>query len=72
MSYAKCPYCGNTSDVGICPWCGPTDIFETIYARIDDEGNETQVTEEEYDFLDEEDRVKYTRTRQQYWPWERI
>lgn len=72
MSYAKCPYCGNTSDVGVCPWCGPVDCWETVYTTWDSDENEIEITEEEANELPEEEVLVHQRLREQYWPWERL
>ena len=72
MSYAQCPYCGNTSDVGVCPFCAPVDDLEIVYTAFDIDGNEVELTEEEANELPEEDVMLSYRKREQRYPWERI
>ena len=70
--YQKCPYCGNESDVGKCPYCGPTDTHEPVYTTTDINGNEVELTEEEYLAIGEDNVVVNYRKRKPNWPWERI
>ena len=70
--YQKCPYCGNEEDYGVCPFCGPTDTHEPVYTTTDADGNEVELTEEEYLAIGEDNAVLSYRKRKQNWPWERI
>lgn len=70
--YQKCPYCGNESDIGVCPYCAPVDTTEIVYTTIDINGNEVELTEEEYLAIGEENAMMSFRQRQLHYPYERI
>lgn len=70
--YQKCPYCGNESDIGVCPFCAPVDTHEPVYTATDINGNEVELTEEEYLAIGEENAIMSFRKRKPNWPWERL
>lgn len=70
--YQKCPYCGNESEVGMCAECKPTDIWEPVYVATDINGNDVELTEEEYFAIGEENAAMRYRKRKPNWPWERL
>ena len=65
---SECPYCGDNG----CPYCMPVKTTVTSYTTTDINGNEVELTEEEYLAIGEENAVKSLRIREPNYPWEKI